>query len=85
LDNLQTNIWNHIALVITTIPDWHLYFNGDLVRLSIQEECCYPPNIIRDSNFIGKNNNEEYSSGTFIDDFRIYRKIFDSSNISDLM
>jgi len=70
LCNLQLDEWFHFAIVI--YPEyWIFYFNGKQINISVTD-FLYPSIHTRIFNYIGKNNSEDFSSGTFIDDFRIY-------------
>jgi hypothetical protein len=86
LNDIQNYKWNHIAFVITDYPIWFLYFNGIPIHLSTNDTFVYPStDILRTSNYIGKNNNEEYSVGTYIDEFRIYNKSLSQDEIKSIM
>jgi hypothetical protein len=70
LCNLQLDEWFHFVIVI--YPEyWIFYFNGKQINISVTD-FVYPAIHTRIFNYIGKNNSEDFSSGTFIDDFRIY-------------
>ena len=85
LNDIQNYKWNHLAFVITDYPIWFLYFNGKPIQLSMNSSFIYPSNVERNNNFIGKNNKEEYSSGTYIDEFRIYNKSLSQDEIISIM
>ena len=85
LNDIQNYKWNHLAFVITDYPIWYLYFNGKPIQLSMNSSFIYPSIVERTTNFIGKNNNEEYSSGTYIDEFRIYNKSLSQDEIISIM
>ena len=86
LNDIQDYKWNHIALVITDYPIWYLYFNGISIQLSITDSFIYPSiDVLRSYNYIGKNNNEEYSTGSYIDEFRIYNKSLTQNEIINIM
>jgi hypothetical protein len=86
LNDISTYKWHHIALVITNEPIWYLYLDGNPIQLSLLDKFIYPSvDRIRNYNYIGKNNKEEYSTGVHIDEFRIYNKSLSQNEIKNIM
>jgi hypothetical protein len=79
------NVWNHIVVtykkLTSSTSTTSLYFDGELKQTDNHNlPMDYSPGI---SFFIGKNHNGNFFTGT-LDDFRIYNRILDSSEIVDL-
>lgn len=83
LDDFEINKWFHFSIVINQ-NYWLLYFNGVSIPFNIAE-FIYPEIHPRLFNFIGKNNSEDYSFGTYIDDFRIYNSSLSNDEINQII
>jgi hypothetical protein len=96
--NINDNVWRHIVWIVKpTTPiastpatpvtpvntTWEIYLNEVLV--STRENMKYPANIELNNNYIGRSNwsQDPYYNGS-IDDFRVYHKILNSTEISNL-
>lgn len=79
-ENINDNIWRHIALIISpTTGSFTIYVNA-IFNQTINNSI-YPDNTIRNYNYLGKSNwNDPYLNGA-IDDFRMYNRVLSVTEI----
>ena len=74
--NVNDNKWRHVVWILQTNYTWLIYVDNVLVNTNINS--LYPNAKLRTVNYIGK-----YFNGS-IDDFRIYNRCLDNTDINNL-
>ena len=84
LFSIPLNKWSHIVGVLDEAYNGKVYVNSNLTQQSTAN--VFPPNVIRDSNFIGKSwfNDDPLADAVF-DDLRFYNRSLSVEEIKDLM
>ena len=83
-NSIPLNKWSHIVGVLDEAYNGKVYVNSNLTQQSTAN--VFPPNVIRDSNFIGKSwfNDDPLADAVF-DDLRFYNRSLSVEEIKDLM
>ncbi len=82
--NVNDNVWRHIVWIVKPVnTTWEIYLNEVLVVT--KQNMKYPADIELNNNYLGKSNwaQDPFYNGS-IDDFRVYHKILNSTEISNL-
>lgn len=80
---INDGVWRHFALTLSSSGYFIIYINKAIVY---QSQRSYPTTTIFNKNYLGKSNvlNDNYPITGNIDDFRIYKKVLNATDVSNL-
>ena len=85
VSGMNDNVWRHFAWTISTDGTYTVYIDGQTSGSLMKTSQYYPNAISRRLNYLGKSNwaVDPYFTGK-IDDFRMYNKVLNTSEIVNL-